>query len=186
MDFIVYDLVTLTIGKPADILVWNPSYNLFYNLFSFTSYDQVDIGTPPEKALYFHGSLVSSDDYGDFLRQLRDKITNVLKLNCPLNANAYQIDFGSDKPVEHTNILVCPLIPKVEKCNLVDQALHARSDVLQARWGENPHNCGRIREIRIQSENMLILYHLKIIRENIRKCKRKNSLIPNNRKVDFH
>ena len=188
MVFVVDDSSVGPIGKPADILVRDPRDDLFDDLFALTSHDHVDIRTTVEQVLDFLRCFVASDDRGDLTRQLGDEIADVLELGLPSDADAYQIDLGPDEPAEHLRVLVGPLVPKVEKRHLADQVLHARGDVLQAGRRENSHDDGRIPEIRIQSENVFILYHhLKIIQEKNRKCiGEKSSLITNDRKVDFH
>jgi hypothetical protein len=43
MDFVVDDSSVLPIGKSTDILAWSSRNDLFDDLFTFTSYDHIDI-----------------------------------------------------------------------------------------------------------------------------------------------
>jgi len=63
-------------------------------------------------------------------------------------------------------------MPKVEKRHLTDQVFHARGDVLKAGRRENTDGCGRIPEIRVQGESVLVFDHGGIIMEKNRRRKR--------------
>ena len=159
MDFVVDDSSVLPIGKPTDILVRDPRDDLFDDLFALTSYDHVDIRTTVKQILDFLRCLVASDDRADLRRQLRDEITDVLEPRLPSDAYAEKIDLVPDELAECLRVLVGLLIPKVEKRHLADQVFHARGDVLKAGRREKPHECGRIPEIRVQGESVLVLDH---------------------------
>jgi hypothetical protein len=88
MDFVVDDSSVLPIGKPTDILVWDPGKDLLNNLFTFTSYDHVDIRATVEKIFNFLCRFIASDDCADLRRQLGHKITNFLESRFPSDAYA--------------------------------------------------------------------------------------------------
>ncbi len=170
MDFVVYDSSVVAIGKPADILVQDARDDLSDDLFALTSYDQVDIRTSLEQVLDFLRCFVAPNDRADFTRQLRDEITDFFELRFPSDANAQKIDLVPDERAQCLGVLVGLIIPKVQKRHLADQVFHARGDVLKAGRRENPHGCGRIPEIRVQGQNVLVFDHAKIIAEKSRRC----------------
>ena len=68
------------------------------------------------------------------------------------------------KRLSDSRVLVGLLIPKVKEGHLSDEAFHAGGDVLEAGWREKPlDGSGRIPEIRVQGESVLVFYHLRII-----------------------
>jgi hypothetical protein len=88
MDFVVDDSSILPIGKPTDILVRDPRNDLFDDLFTFTSYDHIDIRATVEQIFNFLRGFIASDDCADLRRQLRHKITNLLESRFPSDAYA--------------------------------------------------------------------------------------------------
>lgn len=103
--------------------------------------------------------LVPSDNCCDFRRQLRDKITYLLKLGFPSDADVKQVYLGPDELAELLRVLVGILMPKIQKRYLADKALYACNNILKASRRENPKGCGIIPEVRAQSKNMLVIYH---------------------------
>jgi hypothetical protein len=83
------------------------------------------------------------------MRQLSDEITDLLEVRVPLDADAEKIDLVPDELAECRQILVDPLMPKVEKRHLADQVFHVRSDVLKASPRENRHGGCRVPKIRV-------------------------------------
>jgi hypothetical protein len=171
MDFVVDDSSVLPIGKPTDFLARDPRDDLFDDLFALTSYDHVDIRTTVKQRLDFLRCFVASDNCADLRRQLRDEITDVLEPRFPSDAYAEKIDLVPDELAESLRVLVGLLMPKVEKRHLTDQVFHARGNVLKAGRRENPYECGRIPEIRVQGKGVLVLNHWGIIAGKSRRCK---------------
>jgi len=120
MDFVVDDFPILPIGKPTDILIWDPRDDLSDDLFALTSYDHIDVRTTVKQILDFPRCFVASDNCADFRRQPRDEITDVLEPRFPLDTYAYKIDLVPDELAECLRVLVGLLIPKVEKRHLTN------------------------------------------------------------------
>ncbi len=159
MDFVVEDASVFPIGKPTDILVRDPRNDLFNDLFTFTSYDHIDIRATVEQIFNFLSRFIAADDCAGLGRQVGDEITDFLELRFPSDAYAQKIDFVPNEPTECLRVLVGFLIPKVEKRHLTDQVFQARGDVFQAGWGKSPYDCSGIPEIGVQGESVLILDH---------------------------
>ena len=163
MVFIVDDFSVLPIGKSADILIWHSRNDFFDDFFTLTTDDHIDIWTTLKQVLDFLCCFVAPDYRADLTRQLGDEITDVLEPGLPLDADAQKVYLFPDELAQRLQVLVGRFIPKVEKRHLIDQALHARGDVLKAGRRKNSHRRGRIAEIRIQHKSVLVLDHTEII-----------------------
>ncbi len=79
---------TLPVGKPADMLVWEPRDGLFDDLLALASYDHVNVRATVKQVLHLLCRLVAPDDCTHLMRQLSDEITDLLEARVPLDADA--------------------------------------------------------------------------------------------------
>jgi len=163
MNFVVDDAPVLPVRKPTDILARHPCDDLLNDLFALTPHDHVDIRATAKQGLDFLRRFMTSDNCSHLRRQLRHEITDLVESGIPRDAYTKEIDLVPDKLVECLRVLVGLLIPKVKQRHFVDEVFHACGDVLQASWREKSlDRPGRIPEIRVQGENVLVLDHVGI------------------------
>ncbi len=140
-------LPVLPIGKSTDLLAWDPCDDLFDDLLTLTSHDHVYILTTVKQILDLLRSFEAPDNCANLGRQLSDEFTDLLEAGVPLDADAKKIDRVPDELAESLNVLVSPLVPKIEKRYLTDRVFNARSDVLEAGPGKDRHGGRRMPEI---------------------------------------